>query len=57
MRKKLSKITAVVIVIFMNVVQVVGQPLLDIHSGNLTAAIIVYMTAASSAASWFLQNK
>ena len=26
------------IVIFMNVVQVVGQPLLDIHSGNLTAA-------------------
>ena len=39
------------IVIFMNVVQVVGQPLLDIHSGNLTAAIIVYMTAASSAAS------
>ena len=25
------------IVIFMNVVQVVGQPLLDIHSGNLTA--------------------
>lgn len=51
MRQEFSQVTTVVIVIFMDMIQEVGQPFLDIHSGNLTAAIIVYMTAASSAAS------
>ena len=38
MREKLGKVTAVVIVIFVYMLQEVGQPILDIHSGNLAAA-------------------
>ena len=38
MRQEFSQVTTVVIVIFMDMIQEVGQPFLDIHSGNLTAA-------------------